>query len=55
MNDISAILATGMPCAESGTILASRQVTIDPVPLRMISSSRPSSSSISRTCTRPTM
>ncbi|MFB7867915.1 hypothetical protein [Streptomyces sp. NPDC056069] len=53
MNVTSAIFATGMPCADSSTIWARRQVTTDPVPLRMICSSRlPSSSSISRTCTR---
>ncbi len=53
VNDTSAIFATGMPCAESSTIWARRQVTTDPVPLRIIRSSRrPSSSSISRTRTR---
>ncbi|WP_308296120.1 hypothetical protein [Streptomyces sp. ISL-96] len=53
MNVTSAIFATGMPCADSSTIWARRQVTTDPVPLRMIRSSRrPSSSSISRIRTR---
>ncbi len=42
-----------MPCADSSTICARRQVTTDPVPRRMIRSNRcPSSSSISRTRTR---
>ncbi|MCZ0996310.1 hypothetical protein O1L44_29550 [Streptomyces noursei] len=40
MNDTSAILATGMPCADSKTIWARRQVTTDPLPRRMIRSSR---------------
>ncbi|MFF5490324.1 hypothetical protein [Streptomyces virginiae] len=49
----SAIFATGMRWADSSTIWARRQVTTDPVPRRTIRSSRlPSSSSISRTCTR---
>ncbi|WP_307659333.1 hypothetical protein [Streptomyces sp. V1I1] len=53
VNVTSAILATGMPWADSSTIWARRQVTTDPVPLRMIRSSRlPSASSISRTRTR---
>ncbi|MFV2179732.1 hypothetical protein, partial [Actinomadura sp. LOL_011] len=47
------ISVTGMPCADSSTVCARRQVTTDPVPLRMIRSRRrPSSSSISRTRTR---
>ena len=38
------------PCADSSTICARRQVTTDPLPRRMIRTSRrPSSSSISRT------
>jgi hypothetical protein len=49
----SAIFATAMPCADSSPIWARRQVTTEPVPRRMIRSSRlPSSSSISRTRTR---
>lgn len=53
VNDTSAIFATGMPCADSSTIWARRQDTTDPVPLRIIRSSRlPSLSSISRTRTR---
>ncbi|MGW0807753.1 hypothetical protein [Nonomuraea sp. NPDC002799] len=53
VNVTSAIFATGMLCADNSTICARRQVTTDPVPLRMIRSSRlPSSSSISRTRTR---
>ncbi|KAF5990264.1 hypothetical protein BOG92_054325 [Streptomyces sp. WAC00263] len=53
VNVTSAIFATGMPCADSRIIWARRQVTTDPVPRRMIRSSRPpSSSSISRTRTR---
>ncbi|WP_308083189.1 hypothetical protein [Streptomyces sp. NK15101] len=53
MNVTSAIFATGMRCADSSTIWARRQVTTEPVLLRMIRSSRlPSSSSISRTRTR---
>ncbi len=47
VKDTSAILATGMPCADSSTIWARRQVTTDPAPRRMIRSSRrPSLSSI---------
>ena len=42
----SAIFTTGMPCADSRIIWARRQVTTDPVPLRMIRSSRRPSSSI---------
>ena len=50
VNVTSAIFATSMPCADSSTICARRQVTTDPVPRRTIRSSRcPSSSSISRT------
>src|SRR6516165_6215076 len=42
-----------MPCAESSTICARRQVTTDPLPRRTIRTSRrPSSSSISRTRSR---
>ncbi|ATW52705.1 hypothetical protein CGZ69_18805 [Streptomyces peucetius subsp. caesius ATCC 27952] len=53
VNVTSAIFATGMLCADNSTIWARRQVTTEPVPLRMIRSHRlPSSSSISRTCTR---
>jgi hypothetical protein len=49
-------LPAGMPCADSSTICARRQVTTDPLPRRMIRSSRaPSSSSISRTRTRSAM
>jgi hypothetical protein len=45
-----AIAGTAMPWAESSTIWARRQVTTDPLPRRMIRSSRwPSSSSIPRT------
>ena len=56
VNVTSAIFAGAMPCADSRTICARRQVTTDPVPLRTIRSSRcPSSSSISRTCTRSAM
>jgi hypothetical protein len=52
----SAILATGMPCADRSTICARRQVTTEPVPRRTIRSSRlPSSSLIGRTCTRCTI
>src|SRR3954453_4446710 len=51
-NVTSAILATGMPCAESSTICARRQVTTDPVPRRTMRNSRiPSSLLIGRTCT----
>ncbi|WP_406500780.1 hypothetical protein OG936_13555 [Streptomyces sp. NBC_00846] len=52
VNVTSAIFATGMPCANSSTIWARRQVTTEPVPLRMIRSRRRPSSSISRTRTR---
>ncbi|WSK67007.1 hypothetical protein OG295_01600 [Streptomyces sp. NBC_01276] len=53
VNVTSAIFPTDMPCADNSTICARRQVTTEPVPLRMIRSRRlPSSSSISRTCTR---
>jgi len=42
-----------MPWADSSTIWARRQVTTDPLPRRMIRTSRcPSSSSISRTRSR---
>src|SRR5689334_20841906 len=42
-----------MPCADSSTICARRQVTTDPLPRRTIRTSRrPSSSSISRTRSR---
>jgi hypothetical protein len=52
----SAILATGMPWAESNTICARRQVTTDPVLRRTMRSSRsPSSLLISRTCTEWTI
>jgi hypothetical protein len=45
-----AIAAAFMPCADSSTICARRQVTTDPLPRRTIRTSRaPSSSSISRT------
>ena len=48
-----AIAGTSMPCADSSTIWARRQVTTDPVPRRTIRSKRrPSSSSISRTRSR---
>ena len=48
-----AIAATSMPCADSSTICARRQVTTDQLPRRMIRTSRcPSSSSISRTRSR---
>ncbi|MEU0633048.1 hypothetical protein [Streptomyces sp. NPDC005989] len=40
MNGTSPIFATGMPCDDSSTIWARRQVTTDPVPLRMIRRSR---------------
>ena len=51
---ILAIAATSMPCAESRTICARRQVTTEPLSRRTIRTSRlPSSSSISRTRTRP--
>ncbi|AXQ53994.1 hypothetical protein D0C37_04870 [Streptomyces koyangensis] len=53
VNVTSAIFATGMRWADSSTIWARRQVTTDPVPRRTIRNNRlPSSSSISRTCTR---
>ena len=53
MNVTSAVFATGMPCADSNTICARRQVTTEPLPLRMIRSRRVSSSSlILRTRTR---
>jgi hypothetical protein len=56
VNVTSAILATGMPWAESSTICARRQVTTEPLPRRTIRSSRlPSSSLIGRTCTRCTI
>src|SRR3954466_9876933 len=56
VNDTSAILATGMPWADSSTICARRQVTTDPVPRRTMRSSRmPSSLLIGRTCTRWTI
>jgi hypothetical protein len=52
VNVTSAILATGMCCADSSTICARRQVTTDPVPRRTMRSSRlPSLLSIGRTCT----
>ena len=42
-----------MPCADSSTICARRQVTTDPLPRRMIRTNRPPSSSpISRTRSR---
>jgi hypothetical protein len=48
-----AIWPTSMPCADSSTIWARRQVTTDPVDRRTIRSSRlPSSLLISRTRTR---
>jgi hypothetical protein len=48
-----AIAATSMPCADSSTICARRQVTTDPLERRTMRSSRlPSSLLISRTCTR---
>ena len=50
VNATFAIAATFMPWAGSSTICALRQVTIDPLPRRMIRTRRrPSSSSISRT------
>ena len=53
VNATFAIPGTSMPCADSSTICARRQVTTDPLPRRMIRTSRlPSSSSISRTRTR---
>jgi hypothetical protein len=48
-----AIAGASMPCADSSTICARRQVTTDPEPRRTIRTSRcPSSSSISRTRSR---
>jgi hypothetical protein len=53
VNATFAIAGTSMPCADSSTICARRQVTTDPLPRRMIRTSRrPSSSSISRTRSR---
>ena len=53
VNATFAIAATSIPWAGSSTICARRQVTTDPLPRRMIRTSRrPSSSSISRTRTR---
>ena len=53
VNATFAIAGTSMPCADSSTICARRQVTTDPLPRRMIHTSRlPSSSSISRARTR---
>jgi hypothetical protein len=50
VNATFAIAGTRMPCADSSTICARRQVTTDPLPRRTIRTSRrPSSSSISRT------
>jgi hypothetical protein len=50
VNATFAIAGTSMPCADSSTICARRQVTTEPLPPRMIRTSRPpSSSSISRT------
>jgi hypothetical protein len=50
VNATFAIARTSMPCADSSTICARRQVTTDPLPRRTIRTSRrPSSSSISRT------
>ena len=52
-NATLAIAGTSMPWADSSTICARRQVTTDPLPRRMIRTSRrPSSSSISRTRSR---
>jgi hypothetical protein len=52
----SAILPTGIRCADSNTICARRQVTTNPLERRTIRSSRsPSSSLIERTCTRCTI
>ena len=49
-----AIAGTSIPCADSSTICARRQVTTDPLPRRTIRTSCcPSSSSISRTRSRP--
>jgi len=48
-----AIAGASMPCADSSTICARRQVTTDSLPRRMIRTRRlPSSSSISRTRSR---
>ena len=48
VNATFAIAGTSMPCADSSTICARRQVTTDPLPWRTIRTSRwPSSSSIS--------
>jgi hypothetical protein len=53
VNATSAIVGTSMPWADSSTICARRQVTTDPLPRRMIRTSRrPSPSSISRTRSR---
>ena len=50
VNATFAIAGTAIPCADSSTICARRQVTTDPLPRRTIRTSRrPSSSSISRT------
>jgi hypothetical protein len=52
-NATLAIAATFMPCADSSTICARRQVTTDPLPRRTIRTRCcPSSSSISRTLRR---
>jgi hypothetical protein len=53
VNATFAIAAAFLPWADSSTICARRQVTTDPLPRRMIRTSRrPSSSSISRTRSR---
>jgi hypothetical protein len=53
VNATFAIAVASMPCADSSTICARRQVTTDPLPRRMIRTSRrPSSSSISRVRSR---
>ena len=53
VNATLAIAGTSMPWADSSTIWARRQVTTDPLPRRMIRTSRrPASSSISRTRSR---
>src|SRR5262249_6962790 len=53
VNATFAIAAASIPCADSSTICARRQVTTDPLPRRTIRTSRcPSSSSISRTRSR---
>jgi hypothetical protein len=50
VNATLAIAVTSMPCADSSSICARRQVTTDPLPRRTIRTRRrPSSSSISRT------